>query len=90
MTVPRVPKGARVQLGAAIEKIVEVAKMMRQAGYPTTADELIRLSRMARVYTDRDGLFDALDRALPAPVLPPAEAAEQARLEASRAVWPQG
>ena len=52
----------RVQLAEAEEKIRTACGMMRRHGLPENADELMRSHNHLRVWTQKDGWLDILER----------------------------
>jgi hypothetical protein len=61
MNARRIPRGVRVLVQGAQERLVEAAKVLRAGGCPETADDLIRESRRVGAYAAPGGLFDLLD-----------------------------
>lgn len=57
-------RSARAKLERAQEDIVAACKLLRDDGLPENADELMKEARRLRVWTQRDGWLDILDRQL--------------------------
>lgn len=55
-------RGCRVQLAQAEEKLQAACVILRQSGWPETADELVKQLYVLRVWTGKDGWLDCLEK----------------------------
>lgn len=63
MTTPdKAPPAVRVQVRKAEECLQTACKELRQGGFPESADELAKDLQRLRVWTQKDGWLDWLDK----------------------------
>lgn len=60
--------GCRVHLAQAEEKLQAACAILRQNGWPETAEELVKHLRMLRVWTQPHGWLDWLEKPAPGEV----------------------
>ena len=64
MTAPdeSILPAVRCQVQQAEEKLQIAAKLLREHGWPENADELVKMLKLARIWTGPDGWLDWLEK----------------------------
>jgi hypothetical protein len=62
MADKRCLKAVRVQVEQGLEHLTAACTILRTNGWPENADELMRTVKHGRVWTQKDGWLDCLER----------------------------